>query len=224
MKKKLLAILQPKPCRAVYRIVLNRADQKVRLFAMSTPLKQVFLLKSMTRPPIRLGDLTTHGGYVVSASSVKAYGKNVACVGDRVSCPKPGHENCVIVEGSEHWTIFSKPVALHGHKTSCGAVLLASLDDVQHDQEGGGAEAQATAAALVRQHQARQEPTEQPHDEQGVLKDGHGNLLANTPFTIKNASGKLIRGVTDDHGRTPRIAHSHAEAFDIFIGHRDDLS
>ncbi|TDR79836.1 PAAR domain-containing protein [Paludibacterium purpuratum] len=83
------------------------------------------------KPPIRLGDPTSHGGEVVSAAATtKLFGKPVACVGDRVSCPKEGHSNCVIVEGDESWKVGGKAVALDGHKTSCGAVLIATLGEV----------------------------------------------------------------------------------------------
>jgi uncharacterized Zn-binding protein involved in type VI secretion len=77
---------------------------------------------------IRLGDSTSHGGKVVSASgSTAALGKGVALVGDQVTCPINGHGPCVIVEGDPAWTVDGKAVALEGHKTSCGAALISSL-------------------------------------------------------------------------------------------------
>ncbi|MBV8049406.1 MAG: PAAR domain-containing protein [Paludibacterium sp.] len=83
------------------------------------------------KPPIRLGDPTSHGGKVVSASApTTLFGKPVACVGDQVTCPKDGHDNCVIVEGDDGWFVGGKAVALDGHKTSCGAVLIATLGEV----------------------------------------------------------------------------------------------
>jgi len=41
---------------------------------------------------IRLGDATSHGGKVISASAAhfKVHGIPVACVGDTCSCPLPG--------------------------------------------------------------------------------------------------------------------------------------
>ncbi|WP_133678710.1 PAAR domain-containing protein [Paludibacterium purpuratum] len=173
----------------------------------------------MSKPVIRLGDPTSHGGYVVSASGTIAYGKQIACMGDRVMCPKPGHENCMIAEGSEFWKIYGRPAALDGHKTSCGAVLLSTCGEVTHDHEGGGAEAQAAAAALVRQYQARQEPPEQPHDEQFHLVDEHGNPHADTHFTAKLPTGEIVHGVTDSEGRTPRIRTDDARHVEIHLGH-----
>jgi uncharacterized Zn-binding protein involved in type VI secretion len=79
------------------------------------------------RKVIRLGDDTSHGGKVVSATShVTVGGKPVARLGDKCTCPKRGHNNCVIVEGDSAWTIDGIPVALEGHKISCGAVLVSS--------------------------------------------------------------------------------------------------
>jgi len=76
---------------------------------------------------IRLGDSTSHGGTVLSASSsTVVQGKAVALVGDQVSCPQDGHGPAVIVEGDPNWIIDGKAVALEGHKTSCGAALIAS--------------------------------------------------------------------------------------------------
>ncbi|KPC52001.1 PAAR domain-containing protein [Amantichitinum ursilacus] len=79
---------------------------------------------------IRLGDTTDHGGTVTSASATAStMGKAIACVGDKVSCPKHNHGTTTIVEGDPTWTIDGKAVALEGHKTSCGAVLIASVEN-----------------------------------------------------------------------------------------------
>lgn len=79
------------------------------------------------RGVILLGDPTSHGGTVVSASSqVSVHGKPVARLGDRCTCPITGHHNCVIAEGDPDVLIDGTPVAFSGHKTSCGAVLISS--------------------------------------------------------------------------------------------------
>jgi uncharacterized Zn-binding protein involved in type VI secretion len=80
---------------------------------------------------IRLGDSTSHGGAVVSAAgNFNIMGKQVARLGDKCTCPQRGHDNCVIVEGDPNWSIDGIPVALEGHKTSCGAVLISSLGNL----------------------------------------------------------------------------------------------
>jgi uncharacterized Zn-binding protein involved in type VI secretion len=79
---------------------------------------------------IRLGDATTHGGKVISASAshFKVQGIPVACVGDTCSCPIPGHSGCTIVSGSPHHTINGKNIAFDGDRLSCGAKLISSYD------------------------------------------------------------------------------------------------
>jgi uncharacterized Zn-binding protein involved in type VI secretion len=78
---------------------------------------------------IRLGDSTSHGGKVVSVSAhhFSVGGIAVARVGDLCMCPIKGHEVCVIAEGSSVHTIDGIAVAYEGHKTSCGATLLATI-------------------------------------------------------------------------------------------------
>lgn len=78
---------------------------------------------------IRLGDATSHGGKVenVSATYFTVDGVPVACVGDACSCPIKGHEKCTIAEGDPSHVINGIAVAHDGHKTTCGASLIASI-------------------------------------------------------------------------------------------------
>jgi len=74
----------------------------------------------------RLNDPTSHGGKVssVSATHFTVGGIAVARVGDPCTCPV--HGAGTIVEGSAHHMIGGVGVACHGHKTSCGATLMAT--------------------------------------------------------------------------------------------------
>lgn len=78
---------------------------------------------------IRLGDATSHGGKVesVSATYFTVDGIPVACVGDACSCPIKGHDKCTIAEGDPSHVINGVDVAYDGHKTTCGASLIASI-------------------------------------------------------------------------------------------------
>ncbi|WP_392553408.1 PAAR domain-containing protein [Orbus wheelerorum] len=79
---------------------------------------------------IRLGDATSHGGKVISASTtIIVFNKGVARVGDMVICPVQGHGVNPIVEGDVLFTDKGKAVAFHGHKTACGCTLLSSLSN-----------------------------------------------------------------------------------------------
>lgn len=79
---------------------------------------------------VRLGDKTTHGGVVTTASPVHTLrGIGIARKGDMVSCPLPGHGTNEIVEGCPIFSVGGRSVALHGHKTACGCSLIASAMD-----------------------------------------------------------------------------------------------
>lgn len=76
---------------------------------------------------IRLGDTTSHGGKVISASGMaRVHGITVARKGDMCVCPINGHSPCVIAEGDPKVLLGGVPVAFEGHKTSCGATLVSS--------------------------------------------------------------------------------------------------
>ncbi len=80
------------------------------------------------RKVIRLNDPTSHGGKVISAAPHSTVlGKAVARKGDLCSCPIKGHDACTIAEGDDNVLIDGVPVALEGHKTSCGASLISTV-------------------------------------------------------------------------------------------------
>lgn len=99
---------------------------------------------------IRLGDPTSHGGTVVSASSsVIINGKPVARVGDSVTCPIPGHGVVTIVERDSAWLDDGRPIALEGHKTSCGASLISTLPTLHRAPLGSGSGGASVALVSV---------------------------------------------------------------------------
>ena len=82
----------------------------------------------MAAPFILVGDKTDHGGTVIEGSAVSdAAGRQIARVGDKVTCPKRGHGSpTTIVSGDPSCIIDGKPAARHGDRTACGAVLISS--------------------------------------------------------------------------------------------------
>lgn len=81
----------------------------------------------MSKGLILLGDKTTHGGEVISASSnIIVDGKKVALVGDLVSCPIKGHGTNPIVEGLPSRTFNDRAVAVDGCKCQCGCTVISS--------------------------------------------------------------------------------------------------
>ena len=75
------------------------------------------------KPLARLGDVTTHGGVIVTANGGASLdgGRPVACIGDIVSCPCCG--NTTIVSGSWNSLINGQPVARMGDYTACGGMI-----------------------------------------------------------------------------------------------------
>jgi uncharacterized Zn-binding protein involved in type VI secretion len=84
----------------------------------------------MSKGFVLLGDKTTHGGEVISASSTMIVnGKKVALIGDMVSCPKKGHGTNPIVEGSSEWSSDGKAVVVDSCKCQCGCLVISSAPD-----------------------------------------------------------------------------------------------
>ncbi len=82
----------------------------------------------MSRPFILVGDTTDHGGTVISgAPGSDVQGRQIARVGDQVTCPRKGHGRVTtIVSGDPTCLIDGAPAARHGDKTACGATLIAT--------------------------------------------------------------------------------------------------
>ncbi|MBP6124252.1 MULTISPECIES: PAAR domain-containing protein [Providencia] len=84
----------------------------------------------MPKNIILLGDKTSHGGTVITATSdIIVNGKKAAKVGDTVSCPKKGHGINKIIQGASDFTCKGIPIAIEGCKTECGCTLISSSSD-----------------------------------------------------------------------------------------------
>ncbi|MBD2792119.1 PAAR domain-containing protein [Xenorhabdus sp. 42] len=72
-----------------------------------------------------LGDATTHGGNVITASSTMyVNGVQVALVGDLVSCPH--HGNNAIIEGEKNTTDNGRAVVVNNCTCECGCKVISS--------------------------------------------------------------------------------------------------
>ena len=84
----------------------------------------------MSQGFVLLGDKTTHGGEVISASSTMiVHGKPVALVGDEVRCPLPGHGVNRIVEGCPDWSEGDRAMVVNGCRSECGCQVISSIND-----------------------------------------------------------------------------------------------
>lgn len=74
---------------------------------------------------IYTGDKTTHGGVVQTGSSrISLNGRAAARKTDKVTCPLCGDNE--IAEGDDRMMDGDLPLTFHGHRTRCGATLIAS--------------------------------------------------------------------------------------------------
>ncbi|WP_025153966.1 PAAR domain-containing protein [Morganella morganii] len=82
------------------------------------------------RKIILKNDTTNTGGTVLRGSSVAKQTQGIACVGDPVYCPSC-EQTGTIAEGDSLMKINGIPVALEGHKVTCGCsggCLLVAAD------------------------------------------------------------------------------------------------
>lgn len=170
----------------------------------------------MARAVIRLGDDTSHGGKVITASArMTIDGIPVALWGDRCSCPIDGHDTCVICEGEPEAIYDGRPVALEGHKTDCGAVLIASQHNrchvvplVKHAAGVAGAALTTTTTSEARLR----------YDEQVRIIDGDGQPLSGVPYFIEDTDGKSYQGLTDEEGCCERVHTRSAQKLEVLVG------
>jgi len=88
---------------------------------------------------ILVGDKTSHGGVVISGSATNSCnGIPVARKGDKVTCPKCAPHLFEIAEGLDNCrdSDANLPLAVEGHKTTCGAVLIAESAPASGSAEG----------------------------------------------------------------------------------------
>ncbi|CAE6854518.1 hypothetical protein R75461_07640 [Paraburkholderia nemoris] len=75
------------------------------------------------KKPACLGDPTTHGGRIVTASSTFSLDdRKAALLGDLVSCPLHGDNE--LTEAGEGMTDEGKPMIMSGCHSRCGSMVL----------------------------------------------------------------------------------------------------
>lgn len=60
-------------------------------------------------------------------------------------------------------------------------------------------------------------------DEQFILKDSSEIPMGNIYYTIKMHTGKYLHGVTDENGKTERIATDGIELLEVYVGHLEEF-
>lgn len=73
----------------------------------------------MTRALVRLGDKTTSGGEVISASSTIIEGRNIALNGDMAWCPKDTCNGPFQINGTAYYFAENTPCVATGDQVLC---------------------------------------------------------------------------------------------------------
>lgn len=170
------------------------------------------------RAIIRLGDRTTHGGTVISADpTYDIYGKKVARVGDKVSCPQC-NGTFPIVSGAAD-VMSGQIVARQDDQTSCGAKLIATqftatIDDAAGD---GGADTVAPVIALAALAPLVEE--EQPDEVYAMrfqaIDPDSGAPVPKCVYVLTREDGAEHGGVADAEGFTEVVETTRPESIAV---------
>jgi uncharacterized Zn-binding protein involved in type VI secretion len=199
----------------------------------------------LSNPFIVLGDRTDHGGTVVSSSpTTTTHGKQIARLGDQVTCPRCRGSH-VIAEGDASMPIDGQPAAYEGCKTTCGAKLIASQFVSTTQPSGGGAAAASSSSSVAGGSDAGAASTsdavpagmgsigggqaagyqEEQLDDAGLRFRGRfrvvdtdtGAPIHGLAIRVRSTAGQYVTGTTDADGYTQWLERDAAErlAFDV---------
>lgn len=167
---------------------------------------------------IVLGDKTSHGGTVVEASEVTdTHGRGIARVGDKVTCPKKGHGLTVIVTGDPSTIIDGKPVAYHGCRTSCGAVLLSS-QAVSTTEFGTGEGTSRYGRSSAHPGDLLETLIECFDEQIRAVDQFTGQPLVGLSYFIQSSSGKSYFGHTNEDGLCERVNTPSPDDLHVWFG------
>jgi uncharacterized Zn-binding protein involved in type VI secretion len=131
---------------------------------------------------ILVGDKTTHGGEVITGAETATWHDiPIACIGDKVTCPRCGGEQ-TIVQGAETATWMGRNIATHGDKVSCGATLISRFDE---------------SLTIYEQDSATSSSTQNYDERFQIVDEDTGEPFANSPYYVETKSGAIYFGETD---------------------------
>ena len=164
------------------------------------------------RPIIRVGDPTSHGGFVVEGFTnyFLIHDRRVAGVGHKVTCPicLPGIHS--IIEGSDLCVVDGVPISYDGALTSCGASLIATQQTATVDTRSGSGIAFRPVMDSLAAAGATLGAELETYDQHFHLHDeASGEPLANRRYRI-TIDGKTFEGVADGDGKTKVVSANSA--------------
>lgn len=166
----------------------------------------------MRRHHIRIGDLTTANGVVVSATSTFfLLDKQVATEGDKIACRSCHSTGTIICIGPRiPETYEGRQVALEGDLCACRCPspprLIPSQGVRFQDVEGSYAQAMGGSAGAAGVGRFSSGSASERYDQHFLLiNDQTGQPLEHVRYTIRLGDGRSYEGITDEDGKTDKV-------------------
>jgi uncharacterized Zn-binding protein involved in type VI secretion len=170
---------------------------------------------------IIVGDKTSHGGTVIAGTNFSLTGgQPLARRGDQVYCPRC-KKMTVIIEGDQAIIVDGEAVALDGHKTSCGAVLISSQRPTTKEYGSSAANTNANSfASFFSPYVAEEDDVRMKFNDKYQLLDEMTNQpMADTEYAVVRESGDVEHGTSDANGHTHLLSSIiNSEPVKIYIG------
>lgn len=150
-----------------------------------------------------MGDRTSHGGAILSGSPTSRWhGIPIARKGDRTFCPRCKPYFFEIAEGLDSCTdtVDRTSMATEGHRTTCGATLIATTASTEI----------LTAIGLWSNNSG--------YDDRYVLRDAHGVGMPLVHYAAEITGFPIQFGITDEQGHTHlHLSGAAAREISIYI-------
>ncbi|QHC98516.1 MULTISPECIES: PAAR domain-containing protein [unclassified Pseudomonas] len=169
-------------------------------------------------------------------------GKPAARVSDPTACPLPGHGTNPIAAGSGDVFFDGLAAAREGDASACGGAMVGGLattvkingkSAVTVDSEGThGNKVTAGSGTVIIGNSHSPAPfvpplpveIQWPFSQHFVVRNPrNGAPVADRSYTLRTASGKEVKGVTDAQGRTKPIASHLAESVTLIVEEQSSL-
>ncbi|WP_162831440.1 PAAR domain-containing protein [Paraburkholderia caffeinilytica] len=173
----------------------------------------------------------TGGGEVlpyIAALRVTFYERQAALIGGDAYCATCNSTGQIIKSGGPRRPRYLnvREVALDGDIVLCGCATPQAIIGLLARESWCDDLAERSAVAVSSQsssHQPISKIAPLRYGEQFTLRDGNGRALPDTLYTIRDAFGSLVRGVTDSTGKTGRYRTNGPQSVRLYIGHRETI-
>jgi hypothetical protein len=126
----------------------------------------------------------------------------------------------VIIEGDPTMIVDGEAVALDGHKTSCGAVLISSQRATTKEYGSSAATNANSFASFFSPYVAEEDDVRMKFNDKYQLFDEITNQpMADTEYAVIRESGDVEHGTSDTNGHTHLLSSIiNSEPVKIYIG------